>query len=239
MIPAISHNALLSAALGAVVPPRTQSINPRAARHSNAARGEASGSESGVSTDTVEISALGRRLSEAGQSLTPEQQQQVRKLKDRDQEVRRHEQAHKSAAGSLASGSASFEFETGPDGKRYAVGGEVSIDTSEVSGDPQATITKMQQVRRAALAPGHPSGQDQTIAAKAASIEQSARAELAAQRRDGQGEQTAGRSGSDLPAASAGIARTNPGPMGSGRQVTASDNTEPTRNVNPALDLFV
>ena len=37
-------------------------------------------------------------------------------------------------------GGASYEYDNGPDGKRYAVGGEVSIDTSTVSGDPQATI---------------------------------------------------------------------------------------------------
>ncbi|MCH8129990.1 MAG: hypothetical protein IIC70_08840, partial [Acidobacteria bacterium] len=59
----------------------------------------------------------------------------------------------KAAAGSNASGGPTFEFTTGPDGKRYAVGGEVQIDTSAVDGDPQATIQKMQQVRRAALAP--------------------------------------------------------------------------------------
>ena len=116
--------------------------------------------------------------------LTPEERQQVQKLKQRDQEVRRHEAAHKAAAGSLAKGGASFEYTTGPDGRRYATGGEVQIDTSASSGDPRETIQKMEQVRRAALSPAEPSAQDQKVAAEAAATEAKARAELARQRRE-------------------------------------------------------
>jgi len=114
--------------------------------------------------------------------LTEEEKQQVEKLKQRDAEVRRHEQAHKAAAGGHAAGGPTFEFQTGPDGKRYAVGGEVRIDTSEVQGDPQATIAKMQQIRRAANAPAEPSAQDRKVAAQAAQAEREARRELAEQR---------------------------------------------------------
>ncbi|MHC5109611.1 MAG: putative metalloprotease CJM1_0395 family protein [Planctomycetota bacterium] len=77
-----------------------------------------------------------------------------------------------------------FEYETGPDGKQYAVGGEVSIDTSEVQGDPQATIAKMKQVQRAASAPAEPSSHDRAVATQARATEQKARAELAEQRRE-------------------------------------------------------
>ena len=66
----------------------------------------------------------------------------------------------------------------GPDGRRYAVGGEVAIDASRVPGDPQATIRKAQVIRRAALAPAAPSAQDQRVAAQATRMEQQARAEL-------------------------------------------------------------
>lgn len=111
--------------------------------------------------------------------LTDEEKEQVRKLEQRDAEVRRHEQAHKAAAGQYASGGPSFEFQEGPDGKQYAVGGEVQIDTSPVEGDPEATIEKMQQVRRAALAPGEPSGQDRQVAAQSAAAANQARSELA------------------------------------------------------------
>lgn len=116
-------------------------------------------------------------------NLSQEEQAEVSKLKQRDQEVRRHEQAHKAAAGSFATGGPSFEYTTGPDGRRYATGGEVSIDTSEVPGDPQATVSKMQQIRRAAQAPVNPSSQDRAVAAQAAATERAARAEVADQRR--------------------------------------------------------
>jgi len=74
-------------------------------------------------------------------------------------------------------GGANYRYQRGPDGKMYAVGGEVKIDTSREK-DPQDTVTKMQQVRRAALAPAQPSSQDRSVAARASQIEAEARAEL-------------------------------------------------------------
>jgi len=116
--------------------------------------------------------------------LTAEEQKQVEELKKTDAEVRRHEQAHKAAAGQFAKGGPTFKYETGPDGKRYAVEGEVKIDTTEVSGDPEATLKKAQTVRRAALAPKEPSSQDLKVAAQARQIEAKARQELAQQKKD-------------------------------------------------------
>jgi len=83
------------------------------------------------------------------------------------------------AAGSLSQGGASFEYQSGPDGGRYAVGGEVSIDTSKVPNDPAATIAKAQRIRRAANAPAEPSSTDRSVAASAASMEAEARKQLA------------------------------------------------------------
>jgi hypothetical protein len=57
----------------------------------------------------------------------------------------------------------------------------VSIDTSTVKGNPQATIRKMQTVRGAALAPADPSGQDRRVAATASAKESKARQELSRQ----------------------------------------------------------
>lgn len=131
--------------------------------------------QSGESTDDTE-SGLGQKV------LNTEEQEQVDKLEQRDQEVRRHEQAHKAAAGSHAAGGPSFEYQTGPDGRRYAVGGEVPIDSSPVQGNPAATIAKMQQIRRAALAPASPSGQDRQVAAQASQAEAKARAEQSEQK---------------------------------------------------------
>jgi hypothetical protein len=237
MIAAISANGFLSAMFGGRGPFRIRSVGTPVAPSSNDSSKKIASTGPYNSVDTVEISALGRELSEAeqaagrsrhdqlrrdvndslqlsqaddlrsdhaetqsansegkgeaakqsgGTSVAPEQEQEVRELKQRDQEVRRHEQAHKAAAGTLASSGPSFEYQTGPDGQRYAVGGEVNIDTSAVPDDPQATIAKMQQVRRAALAPANPSGQDRSVAAKAAAMEQEARAELSAQRAERQ-----------------------------------------------------
>ncbi len=112
-------------------------------------------------------------------NLTQEEQAQVEKLKARDAEVRTHEAAHLAAAGQYAKGGPKFTYQTGPDGKQYAIGGSVSIDVSPVSGDPQATLQKAQQVRSAALAPAEPSGQDQKVAAAASQMEADARLQLA------------------------------------------------------------
>lgn len=110
--------------------------------------------------------------------LSEEEKAELEKLRARDREVRAHEAAHKAAAGSHARGSVQFTFDEGPDGRRYAVGGEVSIDTSKVSGDPEATIRKAQAIQRAANAPAQPSGQDRSVASKASQMEIEARREL-------------------------------------------------------------
>lgn len=109
--------------------------------------------------------------------LTEEQQQEVERLKDRDREVRAHEQAHARAGGPHA-GSPSYEYESGPDGRLYAVSGEVQIDSAPVDGDPEATIVKMDIVLRAALAPQDPSAQDSRVAAEARAAKAEAQAEL-------------------------------------------------------------
>jgi len=114
------------------------------------------------------------------QKLAQDEQQKVKQLKARDREVRAHEAAHK-AAGAGLTGPASYSFTTGPDGSRYAVGGEVSVDTSTVSGDPQATLLKANRIRAAALAPAEPSSQDLQVAAQAAQMAAAARQELTAQ----------------------------------------------------------
>lgn len=102
---------------------------------------------------------------------------EVSRLQARDKEVRAHEMAHKAVGGGHA-GSISYTYTTGPDGKKYASGGEVPIDTSKEN-TPDATIQKMTQIKRAALAPANPSGADRAIASKAAMIAMKARSEKA------------------------------------------------------------
>jgi hypothetical protein len=122
--------------------------------------------------------------------LTEEEKRELRELKARDAEVRRHEQAHVMAGGRYITRRAQFDFVTGPDGRLYAVGGDVQIDTSEVPDDPEATVEKAQTVRRAALAPSDPSPQDQRVAAQATQMEFEARMELSQQRSEEASKQT-------------------------------------------------
>lgn len=110
--------------------------------------------------------------------LTDEEKQQVQELKEADRKVRQHEMAHLAAAQGIAVSGASFEYKRGPDGVNYAVGGEVSIDTSKEK-DPEATIDKARRIAAAALAPSDPSPQDRSVAAKARQMEAGARAEMA------------------------------------------------------------
>ena len=128
---------------------------------------------------------------EAGQ-LTPQEQKIVDELKARDREVRAHEQAHKTVGGQYA-GQISYQYQGGPDGKQYAVGGQVPIDTAPISGDPKATIAKMETVIAAALAPAEPSSADRAVAQEAKSNKAQAQAELRTERAD----ERAGRTESD------------------------------------------
>jgi hypothetical protein len=113
--------------------------------------------------------------------------QQVDQLKQRDREVRAHELAHAVTGGAYA-GSPKLEYTRGPDGVQYATGGEVSVDTSPIAGDPQATIEKARIVRAAALAPASPSGQDRAVAARASQMGIDANAELVQQRSESRAE---------------------------------------------------
>lgn len=127
-----------------------------------------------------------------GDELTEEEEKQVKELQARDREVRAHEQAHARVGGPYAS-APSYTFQQGPDGKRYAIGGEVQIDTA-TERTPEATVRKMQIVIRAATAPAEPSSQDMKVAQQARSQLVEAQAELRQQKAD---ELKSGSDGSD------------------------------------------
>ena len=109
---------------------------------------------------------------------------EIQKLKARDQEERTHEAAHIAAGGGVVKGGASYSCQKGPDGIQYAIGGEVSIDTSKVAGNPEATLQKAQKIQAAALAPADPSSQDRKVAASAAQMAVEARAEIQQQNQE-------------------------------------------------------
>ena len=130
----------------------------------------------GTSTPQPEQQPPGKKASD--NPLTQAELQLIMELEQRDTEVRNHEMAHIAAGGSLITSGASFTYQRGPDGNNYAVGGEVSIDTSAIPGDPKATAQKMRQVKSAALAPANPSAQDLKVASKAAALALKASSEL-------------------------------------------------------------
>lgn len=136
-----------------------------------------SGSEPASSPGSPEPTA--EKPKAIGQQLTPDDVQVISNLQARDREVRAHEAAHQAAGGGTVGG-ASFSYQQGPDGRQYAIGGEVSVDLS-ASGSPEAVIAKMARVRAAATAPANPSSQDFSVAAAAASIAAEARQDQRAQ----------------------------------------------------------
>lgn len=127
----------------------------------------------------------GRGDSEGDEAETApgESDTELSELKQRDREVRQHEQTHAAMGGSYAS-APSYEFQRGPDGQQYAVGGQVNIDITPIPGDPQATLQKMQVVRRAAMAPAQPSAADRQVAQEAANQAREAQSEIREEQRD-------------------------------------------------------
>lgn len=113
----------------------------------------------------------------AGGGLSLEERAVLSELAERDRKVRAHEAAHARVGGQYA-GQPRYEFVTGPDGKRYAIAGQVQIDVSTAPSDPAATIEKMQVVKAAALAPADPSPADRRVAALAERLMRAAEADL-------------------------------------------------------------
>lgn len=113
--------------------------------------------------------------------LSDDDKSLVRALQNRDREVRAHEQAHLAAASGISVSGPSYDYQQGPDGVRYAIGGSVGIEVSPAR-TPEETAQKARIIQSAALAPAQPSGQDLAVAARARQMELQALAEAAQQR---------------------------------------------------------
>jgi len=85
------------------------------------------------------------------------------KFKRVDAQIRSHEQIHASIGHTTTP--ISYTYQQGPDGKLYAVGGSVRLDTS-IPDDPKAAAFKLDQIQRAASAPTDTSGADNQIASQ-------------------------------------------------------------------------
>lgn len=108
----------------------------------------------------------------------PQEMMIIMELSSIDTKVRAHEAAHIAAGSGIVNGGANFSYTRGPDGKLYATGGEVPINTSEGK-TPEETIQKARQIQAAAMAPADPSPQDYKVAATAAMMELKAHLESA------------------------------------------------------------
>lgn len=124
-------------------------------------------------------------------------QQQLQKLQARDSEVRAHEAAHIAAGGQYVTSGPTYTYQRGPNGRFYAIGGEVGLDVSAIPSDPKATLDKAEVIQRAALAPAQPSAQDQQVAANAARLASRARIDIAIQQREQQQAERAQKEGNE------------------------------------------
>ncbi len=207
----------------------TPTTGAEAAPGTRPAPATTAGADTGAAAD--EQTSERRKEPGATTDVDAEVRARISELASRDREVRAHERAHLSAAGGLAVGGMSLETVRGPNGRSYAVGGEVRIDTSPVSGDPRATIDKARQIRRAALAPAEPSTQDRRVAAQAAAMETAARAELALRADAGDASSTATRD--DGPRDGEDDARAN----GNARRLAAALQAVTGGEPSPSIDL--
>lgn len=88
-------------------------------------------------------------------------QRVLSRFKNKDNEVRTHEQLHASKATTTTP--INYSYQAGPDGKLYAVGGYVRFDTSIPKDEAQA-MQKLNELQRASTAPKDLSSADSSIA---------------------------------------------------------------------------
>ncbi|MBB4265350.1 putative metalloprotease CJM1_0395 family protein [Roseospira visakhapatnamensis] len=146
--------------------------------------GDQAGGGAGTASDTGDGAGGDGGATAVGSptDLTPEELAEVRRLQAIDRQVRAHEAAHK-AAGAGVTGPATFTYVTGPDGRQYAVAGEVAITVNASPANPEQAVEQLEQVKRAALAPADPSPADRAAAAAADAALTQAEAEVRVQNR--------------------------------------------------------
>lgn len=85
----------------------------------------------------------------------------LEKFKQRDSEIKTHEQTHASSAHTTAP--IAYNYDVGPDGKLYAAGGHVRLDTSVPKNEEEASF-KLDQIKKAASSSSDLSSADAQIA---------------------------------------------------------------------------
>ncbi len=90
-------------------------------------------------------------------------------------EGKHRELAHRAVTGNYARGVISYEYETGPDGKKYAVEGHITIDARPILNNPEASIRKAQAIKSVKL--------DRSVSTEAEKMEREVRMELKIEKR--------------------------------------------------------
>ncbi|OSQ30641.1 putative metalloprotease CJM1_0395 family protein [Thalassospira sp. MCCC 1A03138] len=138
---------------------RTRIVDPRTLTEAQAV---ASGVSRGEYREAREASEDNAESNNAGPKnpadMSDAEKAAVAKLQARDSAVKQEEKAHAAAAGMYAS-APQYEYQIGPDGKAYAVGGHVDIGVSLV-GSKENRERALATIQNAALAPNAPSGAD-------------------------------------------------------------------------------
>ena len=105
-------------------------------------------------------------VASAGGNLSAAEKAHIAELLQRDGQVRQEENAHAAIAGSAA-GPIQYEYQRGPDGRMYAVGGSVPIHAENPSGDPAEQRRLAGKIAAAAMAAINPSAADYAAASTA------------------------------------------------------------------------
>lgn len=129
-----------------------------------------------ASGESADEDGLGSRFveSEKGQLQGPNDlddgdKELVQRLRARDIEVRMHEQSHATAAGKYAAGPPSYNYQRGPDGKMYAIGGSLAVDVGQEASAAENN-SKSAILRAAAMGVAEPSAADAMVAAQASHL---------------------------------------------------------------------
>ena len=102
-------------------------------------------------------------IASTGGDLSAAERAQIAEMLQRDGQVRQEEKAHAAIAGSAA-GAIQYDYQRGPDGRMYAVGGSVPISAENPSGDPAEQRRLAAKVAAAAMAAINPSAADYAAA---------------------------------------------------------------------------
>ncbi len=121
------------------------------------------------------ISDNGTEKNANGRQLTEEEQREIEKIRKNGRNIRRRELVYRAIVGNHVRGAVSFQYDTGPDGIKYATEGHTSIDTRPVINNPEASIRKAQAIKRTKT--------DRSVAVEVDKMEREARQKLREEQR--------------------------------------------------------